>query len=753
MENNFLEKTVDFNQLLDSQTEYAEKYVLKNNESSLRKIFNFFASSKNILLINGFAGTGKKQIVDTVLSYIQKNTFVCKFVCTQSTTIHDFYMFLATRFRLKFSNLEKDFNILTNYKDKVQFALSRVDFNMIFSIYGFDNLLEENKQEFIDYINALTDLKNLKTVIVSRTFDSNVITNPNCYSKIMIKALSKELFESYFKDFDLNVTSTKFDQLYRLTRGYYFYCMITLKLLINQGMAVDEYLNAYFSSGQTYDKFIANSYYKLIIGTTKNAFNLFIQLRHGLNESSLAEIGAFPVNVLKTLHENSFIYKVNDMYYPSNFLKEQLKDDIKDVVYKSKLVKYYSAQREKSPAERDFIISRESLVNEVTFYTETDITVKVEKEREYEQQKQQRIVPSEEVKQEIKKENTEIENLSSEELLSQVVEAINQFDYIKALKFLSAILTKQASYANQDIIISSYHLLVQTYSKLSKWDYALYYVNILEEYYKTQNDKLKIQEVLFERGNLLYKQNKIIDAISIMKRILANTTDKNLIVKSNLLLSNISLLANNNLLALSYIKSAIANLTENTDKMIISEVYFQYAYLSDEHKEESIAVEYYKKCIENSTEPNKYSALSYSNLGEIFYDKEDFTIAKEYFTKANEVEKVLKNEYGIYYTLSKIVELTPREEKDTRLKLMADARAHAINSRDNTSIIESTIALGDMFYDYSMPQEALIEYFNLYSQGKDIIEHENLVKLKNRINDMKARLGKDEFEKLAPNYE
>ena len=84
---------------------------------------------------------------------------------------------------------------------------------------------------------------------------------------------------------------------------------------------------------------------------------------------------------------------------------------------------------------------------------------------------------------------------------------------------------------------------------------------------------------------------------------------------------------------------------------------------------------------------------------------------------------------------------------------MADARAHAINSRDNTSIIESTIALGDMFYDYSMPQEALIEYFNLYSQGKDIIEHENLVKLKNRINDMKARLGKDEFEKLAPNYE
>ena len=127
--------------------------------------------------------------------------------------------------------------------------------------------------------------------------------------------------------------------------------------------------------------------------------------------------------------------------------------------------------------------------------------------------------------------------------------------------------------------------------------------------------------------------------------------------------------------------------------------------------------------------------------------------AKSHFIKANELEIKTGNDYGAYYTLVKLVELTPRQEKDVRIKMMTDARSYAINSRDNDSIISSTIALGDMFYDYSMPKDALIEYFNLYTQGKDIMEPENLDKLRDRIQDIKARMEKEEFEKLAPNYE
>lgn len=750
MKREFLNPAVDSEQIINNTQGFADKYILKNNEASIKKIHNFFTGSKSVLLLNGFTGTGKKQILETFLANVAENTAVCKFVCTPSSTINDVYLYLSTFFKSNYNNVVgKDFNILTNYKDKAQFALSRIDDNFIISFYNFDNVLEENKQEFLDYINVLAELDKIKIVVVSRTFDSNTLTDQNTYAKVMIKALSKELFESYFKDYDMQTTNSKFEQLYRLTRGYFLYCSLTLRILIDQGISLDEFLNQYFASGQTYDKYLANAYYKLIIGTTKNAFNLFIQLRHGLNEKALLEIGAFPENVLKTLSENMFIYKVEDMFYPSNMLKEQLKDGCKDTVYKSKLVKYYTAQSEKSLDERDFIISRESLLNEIAYYTENDITVKIEKEKKEEPQ----IEPTIEVKKEVKKENDELINIPPEELLTKTNESLEKYDYIQALKYLSAILTNQSAYENQEIINSSYNLLASTYSKLSKWEYALYYLNLLEEFYRNTNDQPQIDNILYERAHILYKQNKIIDSINILKRLTANTNQRQIIVKSNLLLANISLLANNSLLSLNYIKAALANITEDTESIIKSEIYFQFAFLSDEFNNEESAIENYNNCINVTEEPNKYRALSYSNLGEIYADNNEQEKAKEYFRKANELEKTIGNDYGAYYTLSKIIELTSREDKENRLQMMTEARGFAITSRDNESIIQSTIALGDMYYDYSMPQDALIEYFNLYTQGKDIIEPENLEKLRDRIQDIKARLGKEEFDKLAPNYE
>lgn len=751
MEREFISSSISSEQIIYDKSGIAEKYVLINNEASIKKIHNFFTSNKSILLINGFAGTGKKQISEVFLAYKNKETSVCRYVCTPSSTINDLYLTLNFFFKTNFKDiLEQDYHLLTNYKDKVQYAFSRLEKNFIITIYNFDNVLDENKNEFINYINTFTDFSNVKLIIESRTFDSDNITNQDAYSKVMIKALSKELFEDYFREYDLKTTNNKLEQFYRLTRGYFLFCSISLKILISNGMDLDDLLTKYFASGQTFDKYIANEYYKFIIGTTKNAFNLFLQLRHGLNEKGLIEIGTFPDSVLKTLSENGFIYQVDNMYYPTNFLKEQLADSIKDVVYKSKLVKYYTAQSEKSLEERDFIISRESLINEVTYCTETDITVKVEKEK----QEQPKIEPTPEVQQEVKKENVEIiPNLSPQELLNLTNDALQKYDYIQALKYLSAILMNQETYKDKDLTNSCYHRLVLAYSKLSKWDYALYYLNLLEELYRENNNTPALDDVLYEKASVLYNQNKIIDSINILKRLIANTREREVIVKSNLLLANISILANNGMMALSHVKAALANITSNTDALILSELYFQHAYLSDEYKDENSAIANYLKCVGLQCTPNKYTALSYSNLGEIYADKGMIDEAKNNFQKANELEKNLGNDYGAYYTLSKIVELTPKEDKETRLKLMNEARGYAINARDNEAIISSTVAIGDMFYDYAMPKDALIEYYNLYIQGKDIIEPSNLEKLKARIKDLKVRLTKEEFEEIAPNYD
>lgn len=750
MTNGYINSSVNLEFLLNDKNTTAEKYVLKNNDSTIQKICSFFNSGKSILLLNGFAGTGKKQITESFLNNATAETVVYRFVCTNSSTIEDLYLNLNVFFKKAFKNItNSDYNILTSYKDKAQYVFARMDRNFILAFYNFDNLLSENKEAFLTYINALTDIKNLKMIIESRVFDSSALTEQNSYTKIMVRALSMELFESYFRDYDIKLTSSKIEQFYRLTRGYFLYCSLTLKLLINQGESVEDFLTRYFASGQSYDKFLAAEYYKLIVGTTKNSFNLFLQLRHGINVKALYEIGTFPDTVLKTLADNFFIYKVNDMYYPTNFLVTELKDGVKDVVYKSKLVKYYTAMTEKSVDDRDFLISRESLMNEITYFSETDMTVKVEKEK----LSQPKIEPSTQVKEEVKKENEEITNLGPEELIEKTKEALIKYDYIQALKYLSTILTNPDSYKRQELINSAYCLLVTAYSKLSKWEYCLYYLNLLEDYYKSTANNTEYYNIAYEKANIFYKQNKIIDSINLLKRILANTQEKQILVKTNLLLANIALLANNRQLGATYVKTAINDITNDTEMIVKSELYFKYALLSDENGEEELAIKFYERCINLDSAPNKYIALSYSNLGEIYYDKDDNVNAMKNFEKACEVEKAIENNYGIYYTLAKIVELTPKEQKEQRLKMMTDARDYAIKSRDNETIIESTIALGDMYYDYSMPQDALIEYFNLFKQGKEIIAQDNLQKLRARIRDIKARIRKEEFEKLAPGYE
>ena len=107
----------------------------------------------------------------------------------------------------------------------------------------------------------------------------------------------------------------------------------------------------------------------------------------------------------------------------------------------------------------------------------------------------------------------------------------------------------------------------------------------------------------------------------------------------------------------------------------------------------------------------------------------------------------------MYYSLSKIIELTSRQEEDKRLTYAKEAKEHALKSNDYHAIVDATLKLGDLYYDYSQAENALNEYIELYRADKNKFSEYNLNKLTSRLDDIKARLGKDTFEKLIPDYE
>lgn len=750
MGKNFLSATANYDDYSNRASAEINSHVLKNNESGLKKTFTFFQGDAKLLLLCGFAGVGKKQVAEHTLSYMDKNTITMKYVCTESSKLDDIHLSFCNILKKKTSLKDTaELDGITEVNDKINYILTKLDLNFIPVIYNFDNVKDENKQEILNYIFELSKRENVKSLIVSRVFDTDIIPEEIKYVKVMIKALSKELFETYIKEFGIKVTPQMIEQLYRLSRGYFFSACLSAKIMVNQEYSVNDFIVQYTNSGLKFDDFLAKTYYRLVVGTTKSAFNLFVKLHHGLNLKVLQTIGSYPEIILKTLSDNFYIYKKQGLYYPAEFLKLQLESEIGDEISKKRLASYYEKQIELPPEERDFTVSRASLQDEIAFYKELNIQPAHEEVQENEQPSQD--APAEETQKQDETEN--LMSLSTQELMNKAFEHYANYDYLKTIDVLTILLSRKNELIESNNLFNVYGMLAQTYDCMKKWKYALYYYDILENHYNDLDKKESVQLVRFEKANIYYQSYRIIDSIKLLKDLITNSKLKEVLVKSYVLLGNIALSASNVELAFQYYKNGIDNIEDSTEPNVQMELYFKYAILSDENNDMNTAIEYYQKCIAGNDESSKYKALAYSNLGDLFYDQELQVEARDCFVRAYAADKLNSNEYGMYYSLSKIIELTDKREKEDLVVMAREAKNLALKTQDFNAIIDATIKLGDVYYDFPDPESALKQYMELYNLDREEFGEENLKQLKSRLNDIKARVGDDRFAELVPNYE
>lgn len=744
----FLSATANYDDFINMPSGEINNHLQKNNEVILKKAFTFFQNDSKILLINGFAGVGKIQISEHTLSYLDKTSITLKYVCCRSTRLDDIHLNFMNILSKKIPAKNKaELDAIESISDKIEYILSTSELKFVPVLYNFDSIKEENKQDILNYIFSITEKERVKTIICAKTFDTDLIPEKLKYIKIMPKALSKELFEVYLKEFGIKITPAMVDQLYRLSRGYFFSACVSAKIMINQELTINDFIVQYTNSGEKFDTFLAKAYYKLIVGTTKSAFNLFLTLNHGLNLKVLQQIGSYPENILKMLATNYYIYKRGELYYPTEFLEIQLKDFVAEEISKKRLATYYEKQLSLPPEERDFIISRASLHDEIALCKgiepETDDKISNDAEKS---------VKQEEGDDELSKEHIDFSNLSTNELYTKAEELFKKFEYNHVIEILTIILDRKNEIKDSELEHKTYYFLAKTFDKIDKWKYALYYYDLLEEYYKSVNDTERLHNILFEKASIFYKSYRIVDSIKLLKNLAAISKNSKIISGSNLLLGNIAITASNKELAKQHYKTAIENVDDTFDKPMQMELFFKYAVLADESGDMAGAIEFYTKCININEETSKYKALAYSNMGDLFYDNEFFDDAKECFQKAYEADKLNQNEYGMYYALAKIIELTDKKDKDTLVKLATEAKEHALKTDDYNALLLSIIKLGDVYYDYPEPEKALAEYASLYNEGVEVIEEPNFSMIKSRMEDIRARIGKDRFEELVPNY-
>ena len=117
------------------------------------------------------------------------------------------------------------------------------------------------------------------------------------------------------------------------------------------------------------------------------------------------------------------------------------------------------------------------------------------------------------------------------------------------------------------------------------------------------------------------------------------------------------------------------------------------------------------------------------------------------------LEKQNNNYEGIYYTASYLAKIYTKINPSKTYNFLVEAKQSAEFINEDFSILETTIALGDYYYDHKeMNEDALKEYFNAQKIASNYGNTVDIKKIEERIADMKLRVDSQVYEQIKEKY-
>ena len=89
MSYDFLDRSVNINNLILPNSDKINTFLLKNNDAEITKAIDFIASDETFLYIHGFMGTGKRQLINYVCDFLSKDVIRLEYYCKQATVCDD----------------------------------------------------------------------------------------------------------------------------------------------------------------------------------------------------------------------------------------------------------------------------------------------------------------------------------------------------------------------------------------------------------------------------------------------------------------------------------------------------------------------------------------------------------------------------------------------------------------------------------------------------------------------------------------
>ena len=767
----FIKEAVD-KKIIQKQDIGINQFLIENNLTQIEKIVNFFNSDTPLLLVNGFMGTGKVMVVNQALSFLSEDVITLRYNCFETTILDDILLEFFDNFKrltaqgvIQFPKARTE-----NFTQKINAYFDSILKPVVVVINSFEQVLKNNKQEILDFILHISKLTNVKIVLIGRKFDYSDFGENS--ERVAISALEKGIFEKYLKSEDFKQIGPLSNELYKYSRGYYFYTTLAIKVMQIRKLNLMDFLSGYTKSFLSFNEFILREALSLVDPVSGHLLRFLTIMRHPVNVKLLKTLNLYNAERIAYFVDSMILTREGSLIYLQDYYKDisqnSIADNIAVKIHKS-CVELYKTQLPLKPLERDLLISRQTMRAEIEFHSlfipkKPVLPQKPVPEVQFIEQKIAEEIPQtkEEKDEQIKKisfvfdseENEmaimnkiadsintfvdisaknqqtldEIKNMSLVGLLNLAKKEEEKYDYKKVIMILQKALTMNKDDDFYTFLPVLYSKLGENFYKLSDWFNAQKYYELAEEFYVSTGDTEKINECKFEIANIFYITFKREKSQKILEEILSETISPNLKLKSELLLASIT--GNS-------IKYALPSSTTGIEKSVLAELYFKYALNCDEEGDIETAVKFYKKCVETSQDPkiNKYLSSTLSNLATIFDEHGKTELAIRYLQESLRLDEITQNNNGIYMSAMKLSDLIL--DKNKSLAYLRRAKNCAVELNEPFYIASSDLALGDFYYGQKDYAVALKYYDEAKFLAQSNFTKDNIAKIDQRINDIK----------------
>lgn len=742
----FINDKINRDDVANIKSTHISTFLQANNTSELKKIYDFYMSSQRLLVLTGFGGTGKRLLIEHSMGFLAPNVLRLEYDCKSATVCDDILLNFIDVMQ-KTSDVKKLVTPkIENFVKTFSRYVSICNFPIVIFINSFDNIQEKNAKLILDFLFSVLNYDKVKLIITGKTFDSNIIPKQFNFVKIISKPLNKALFIDYLKAKKVEASESEFEELYKYTRGYYYYTKLIASVLISTNLSVKDFLNKCKNSGKIFDKYLSDMAISALSIPIRNFFWFLLVLRHGISYDALSVFDLYDEMSVKHLLQNGYIYENAGTICVSGYFHSSVEILI-PLKIKQKLHRYivdmYKTQLHEQPEKRVLKLSRQSLNAEIDYHllcadsTEEQVNpIQVQSKQDVNQEVQ--------FEQAVEKKNT----LTEEELFVQANSYCKAFKFTEAIEAYNKILGIVSDIRKKvDIFI----LLGRVYAQISEWSKSLHYYTLAQEFFENNKEPINVNYIKFELADVYYNTFNTQEARKTLRDVIySQYSPKGLMLDACLHLGNIEDSVSNYKEAFNYYKQGIDSIDETSSPRTVQELYFRYAVALDEAGNKDLAIKYYNSYL--ATKAEDFVSPVYCNLGTLYEENSDIKTAEKYFLKAYNFDLRKNNYDGIYYASMHLANMYLGKVPKKALQYAKTAQNSAETLNDSFYIAQAHLLLGDCYYRMNDNENALKEYIGVYVSVKNEFSKENLKKITDRIRDMELRLGTEKYAEIMKAY-